>query len=129
MWPSEVVGPEVVKEAAPMIDVTCSGHAPIPRRPVPRAWFRWPADAVAWGWAGADQRGVEIHQQTEVLGIDVEGGKVKGRPDLPWLHRHGQAGCARWPAPPAHPQDGGHQVADLHPPAAGDGQRAGQALA
>ena len=36
-------------------------------------------DAVAWGYGrGADQRGVEIHQQTEVLGIDVKGGKVKG---------------------------------------------------
>jgi sarcosine oxidase subunit beta len=36
-------------------------------------------DAVAWGYGrGADQRGVEIHQQTEVLGIDVQAGKVKG---------------------------------------------------
>ncbi len=76
---SEVVGPEVVKEAAPMIDVTCSGHAPILG-----ALYHAPGsvarhDAVAWGYGrGADQRGVEIHQQTEVLGIDVEGGKVKG---------------------------------------------------
>ena len=76
---SEVVGPEVVKEAAPMIDITCSGHAPILG-----ALYHAPGsvarhDAVAWGYGrGADQRGVEIHQQTEVLGIDVEGGKVKG---------------------------------------------------
>lgn len=76
---SEVVGPEVVKEAAPMIDITCSGHAPILG-----ALYHAPGsvarhDAVAWGYGrGADQRGVEIHQQTEVLGIDVQGGKVKG---------------------------------------------------
>ena len=34
---------------------------------------------MAWGYGrGADLRGVEIHQQTEVLGIDVAGGKVTG---------------------------------------------------
>lgn len=36
-------------------------------------------DAVAWGYArGAAQLGVEIHQRTEVTGIDVAGGKVAG---------------------------------------------------
>ena len=76
---SEVVGPEVVKEAAPMIDLSCAGHAPILG-----ALYHAPGsvarhDAVAWGYGrGADQRGVEIHQQTEVLGIDVVAGKVKG---------------------------------------------------
>lgn len=36
-------------------------------------------DAVAWGYGrGANQRGVEIHQQTEVLGMHVELGKVTG---------------------------------------------------
>ncbi|MCF6232103.1 MAG: sarcosine oxidase subunit beta family protein [Rhodobacteraceae bacterium] len=36
-------------------------------------------DAVAWGFArGADQRGVEILQNCEVTGIDVEGGVVRG---------------------------------------------------
>ena len=76
---SEVVGPEAVKEAAPMIDLSCAGHSPILG-----ALYHAPGsvarhDAVAWGYGrGADQRGVEIHQQTEVLGIDVQGGKVKG---------------------------------------------------
>ncbi|MCK6393842.1 FAD-dependent oxidoreductase [Zoogloea sp.] len=76
---SEVVGPEAVKEAAPMIDLSCAGHAPILG-----ALYHAPGsvarhDAVAWGYGrGADQRGVEIHQQTEVLGIDVQAGKVKG---------------------------------------------------
>lgn len=76
---SEVVGPKDVKQSAPMIDLSCGGVAPILG-----ALYHAPGsvarhDAVAWGYGrGADQRGVEIHQQTEVLGIDVVGGKVKG---------------------------------------------------
>lgn len=76
---SEVVGPDFVKRAAPMIDLTCGGHAPILG-----ALYHAPGsvarhDAVAWGYGrGADMRGAEIHQQTEVLGIDVQGGKVRG---------------------------------------------------
>ncbi len=36
-------------------------------------------DAVAWGFArGADQRGVDLLQNCEVTGIDIEGGKVTG---------------------------------------------------
>ncbi|NNF23595.1 MAG: sarcosine oxidase subunit beta family protein [Rhodobacteraceae bacterium] len=36
-------------------------------------------DAVAWGYArGADSRGVDLIQQCEVTGIDIEGGKVRG---------------------------------------------------
>ena len=36
-------------------------------------------DAVAWGYArGADQRGVDLIQNCEVTGIDIEGGRVTG---------------------------------------------------
>jgi sarcosine oxidase subunit beta len=36
-------------------------------------------DAVAWGFArGADQRGVDLIQQCEVTGIDVDNGRVTG---------------------------------------------------
>ncbi|MDR0997410.1 MAG: FAD-dependent oxidoreductase [Zoogloeaceae bacterium] len=76
---SELVGPEAVKQAAPMIDLSCSGHAPILG-----ALYHAPGsvarhDAVAWGYGrGADQRGVEIHQKTEVLGLDIQGGKIRG---------------------------------------------------
>ena len=36
-------------------------------------------DAVAWGYArGADQRGVDLIQQCEVTGIDVDAGRVTG---------------------------------------------------
>ena len=76
---SEVVGPETVREAAPMLDLSCGGHAPIlgALYHAPGAIARH--DAVAWGYGrGADRRGVEIHQQTEVLGFDVRAGKIKG---------------------------------------------------
>ena len=76
---SELVGPEAVLAACPEMDITCGGHAP-----VMGALFHKPGaiarhDAVAWGYGrGADQRGVEIHQQTEVLGIDVQSGRIAG---------------------------------------------------
>lgn len=76
---SELVGPEDVQKACPQMDLSCGGHAP-----VMGALFHAPGsiarhDAVAWGYGrGADQRGVEIHQQTEVLGIQVEAGQVTG---------------------------------------------------
>ena len=36
-------------------------------------------DAVAWGYArGADQRGVDLIQNCEVTGIDIDGGRVTG---------------------------------------------------
>jgi len=76
---SELVGADDVKAACPQMDMSCGGHAP-----VLGALFHKPGaiarhDAVAWGYGrGADRRGVEIHQQTEVLGIDVENGRVAG---------------------------------------------------
>ncbi len=76
---SEVVDAAYVKKSIPMIDLNCGGHAPILG-----ALYHEPGaiarhDAVAWGYArGADRRGVEIHQQTEVTGIHVTAGRVVG---------------------------------------------------
>lgn len=76
---SEYVEPEDVKAACPPIDLTCGGDAPIMG-----ALYHPPGaiarhDAVAWGYgAGADERGVEIHQDTEVTGIDVKNDRVVG---------------------------------------------------
>jgi sarcosine oxidase, subunit beta len=76
---SELVGPAFIKRSCPQIDISCGGHAPIlgALYHAPGAIARH--DAVAWGYGrGADRRGVEIHQQTEVTGIDLRGGKVVG---------------------------------------------------
>jgi sarcosine oxidase subunit beta len=76
---SEVVDAAFVKKLVPQIDLDCGGHSPILG-----ALYHEPGaiarhDAVAWGYArGADARGVEIHQNTEVLGIDVRDGAVAG---------------------------------------------------
>ena len=76
---SEVVYADDVQKACPQMDITCAGHAPIlgALYHAPGAIARH--DAVAWGYGrGADRRGVEIHQKTEVLGIDIENNRVKG---------------------------------------------------
>jgi sarcosine oxidase subunit beta len=76
---SEVVDAAFVKKLVPQISLDCGGHSPILG-----ALYHEPGaiarhDAVAWGYArGADARGVEIHQNTEVLGIDVRDGAVAG---------------------------------------------------
>jgi len=74
---SQAVDADAVKRALPMIDLSCGGHAPIVGAlyHAPGAIARH--DAVAWGYGrGADLRGVEIHQQTEVTGIEVRAGRV-----------------------------------------------------
>lgn len=76
---SEVVDAAFVKEHVPHIDIDCGGNLPIlgALYHAPGAIARH--DAVAWGYGrGADQRGVEIHQNTEVLGLDVRDGAVHG---------------------------------------------------
>ncbi len=76
---SELVGPEFIQRELPMMDMSCGGHAPVlgALYHAPGAIARH--DAVAWGYGrGADRRGVEIHQKTEVTGISVSSGKVHG---------------------------------------------------
>jgi sarcosine oxidase subunit beta len=76
---SRVVGPEEIARALPMMDMSAGGHAPIVGAlyHAPGAVARH--DAVAWGYArAADRLGVEIHQQTEVLAIETEAGRVTG---------------------------------------------------
>ena len=69
---------EGVRREAPYIDVDN------PRFPIYGALQQRRAgtarhDAVAWGFArGADQRGVDLIQNCEVTGIDIEGGRVVG---------------------------------------------------
>ncbi len=76
---SEVIDPAEVKRIAPPLDVSNAT-----RYPILGALYHPPGgivrhDAVVWGYArAADARGVRIHQQTEVTGIDVVGGAVRG---------------------------------------------------
>jgi len=76
---SQLVGPTEIAEICPELDLSCGGHFPIVG-----ALYHPPGaiarhDAVAWGYGrAADQRGVEIHQQTAVTGIRTKSGEVVG---------------------------------------------------
>jgi sarcosine oxidase, subunit beta len=76
---SEVVDRSFIKKHLPMLDLDCGGYWP-----VLGALYHEPGaiachDAVAWGYArGADRLGVEIHQQTEVIGLELAAGAVVG---------------------------------------------------
>jgi sarcosine oxidase subunit beta len=76
---SEVIGPEEIKRLVPFMDTSENV-----RYPILGALYHPPGgiirhDAVVWGYArGADAYGAHIHQNTEVLGIDVADGRVRG---------------------------------------------------
>lgn len=76
---SDVIGPAEIHELVPFLDTSDRV-----RYPILGALFHPPGgtvrhDAVNWGYArAADHLGVHIHQNTEVLGIDVAEGRVRG---------------------------------------------------
>jgi sarcosine oxidase subunit beta len=73
----DVVDPQQIRELVPPLN-----HNPSPRHPITGGLWHSEAgmarhDAVAWGYAyRASERGVEIHQQTEVTGLRIEGGRI-----------------------------------------------------
>jgi sarcosine oxidase subunit beta len=120
---SELVDPDEIQKACPHMDLTCGGKAP-----VMGALYHAPGsiarhDAVAWGYGrGADQRGVEIHQQTEVLGIQVESGKVTGVQTTKGTISTPRVLCAVAGFTPAHVANGRTAIASLHPSLTSDGE-------
>ena len=74
---TELIGPQEIKELVPTLNMN-PAHMPV----LAGLWHMDGAtarhDAVAWGYAkGATQRGVELHQLTEVTDVVVENGRVK----------------------------------------------------
>ena len=70
--------PEGVREQVPFIDFE-NTRFPIYGGLLHKRGGTARHDAVAWGYArGADQRGVDLIQNCEVTGIDIQGGVVKG---------------------------------------------------
>jgi sarcosine oxidase subunit beta len=75
---SRVIYPEEIKRLAPAMQVD-DAHATYP---ILGALYHPPGgiirhDAVVWGFArGADRGGVELHQDTEVLGMERSNGRV-----------------------------------------------------
>jgi sarcosine oxidase subunit beta len=75
---SEIIDRAAIRELCPQLSLMDDGPQPV----LAGLWHPDGGmarhDAVAWGFArGAAQRGVEIHQQTEVVGIDIEAGAVR----------------------------------------------------
>lgn len=76
---SELIYPDEIHRLCPHLNLSDKV-----RYPILGALYHPPGaiarhDAVAWGYArGATERGVEIHQETEVTGILTEDGRVKG---------------------------------------------------
>jgi sarcosine oxidase subunit beta len=75
---SELIGREEIRELVPLLNLGDGGRYPI----LAGLWHADGAiarhDAVAWGFAkGACKRGVELHQLTEVTGLDVEHDRIK----------------------------------------------------
>jgi sarcosine oxidase subunit beta len=76
---SELVGLDEISRLCPQLNLSDDV-----RYPIMGALYHPPGaiarhDAVAWGYArGAMERGVEIHQQTEVTAIDVRNDRVVG---------------------------------------------------
>jgi len=76
---SGVIGPAEVARLVPQLDMSVHAHHPIlgGLYHPPGGTIRH--DAVVWGYArAADALGVHLHQSTEVTGIDVVGGAVRG---------------------------------------------------
>jgi sarcosine oxidase subunit beta len=75
---SRLIGPEEIKRLAPAMVV----DSPSATYPVMGALYHPPGgiirhDAVVWGFArGADQGGVELHQNTEVTGLERSNGRI-----------------------------------------------------
>ena len=75
---AELLDPEGVRREAPFLDFD-NVRFPIYGGLMHRRGGTARHDAVAWGYArGADQRGVDLIQNCEVTGIDIENGKVTG---------------------------------------------------
>jgi sarcosine oxidase subunit beta len=74
---TELIDPQQIRELVPTLNMN-PGDLPV----LAGLWHRDGAtarhDAVAWGYAkGAAQRGVELHQLTEVTGFEVENNTVR----------------------------------------------------
>ena len=88
---SELIFPDDISRLCPVLDLSDEV-----RYPVMAALYHPPGaiarhDAVAWGYArGAARRGVEIHQLTEVTGIERANGRVSAIETT-----RGRIGCGR----------------------------------
>ena len=76
---SEILSPDQIKEMVPILDTSPEARYPILGASLQRRGGVARHDAVAWGFARkADERGVDIIQNCEVIGFRIVNGVVKG---------------------------------------------------
>ncbi len=74
---SEVIDRKTIAEMCPLINLSEDIRLPVLGALYHADGATARHDAIAWGYAkGASERGVEIHTQTEVLGMEREGNRI-----------------------------------------------------
>ena len=90
----EFLTPEQVKAFVPIINTSPNARYPILGGSLQRRAGVARHDAVAWGYArAADRLGVDIIQNCEVTGFDIQGGAVKGIETTRGKIRTAKVGC------------------------------------
>lgn len=76
---SEILSMSELQSLAPILNLSPESRYPVLGAAIQRRGGVARHDAIAWGYArGSDARGVDILQNTEVLGFRIKNGKVEG---------------------------------------------------
>ena len=91
---SDVLNPAQIKKLVPIIDINPNLRYPVMGGFIQRRGGTARHDAVAWGYArAADSLGVDIIQNSEVTGFNIEKGKVTGVETAKGPIKAGKVGC------------------------------------
>ena len=91
---SDVLNPAQIKKLVPIIDINQNLRYPVMGGFIQRRGGTARHDAVAWGYArAADSLGVDIIQNCEVTGFNIEKGKVTGVETAKGSIKAGKVGC------------------------------------
>ena len=91
---SDVLNPAQIKKLVPIIDINPNLRYPVMGGFIQRRGGTARHDAVAWGYArAADSLGVDIIQNCEVTGFNIEKGKVTGVETAKGPIKAGKVGC------------------------------------
>ena len=91
---SDVLNPAQIKKLVPIIDINPNLRYPVMGGFIQRRGGTARHDAVAWGYArAADSLGVDIIQNCEVTGFNIEKGKVTGVETAKGSIKAGKVGC------------------------------------
>ena len=91
---SDVLNPAQIKKLVPIININPNLRYPVMGGFIQRRGGTARHDAVAWGYArAADSLGVDIIQNCEVTGFDIQNGKVTGVQTVKGAIKAGKVGC------------------------------------